>query len=1785
MAESLRQRLDFPSPIIKAQAVRDLVAAVLKEKAQSGRITQSSPQSPALATVWQQCCSDCPLVRSACCDAAVLLVSQGHADLHYVLNSVQNLLPSASNVQGLLKVIGRLLQMQVDQRDGHTTFTCPYSVRSCSHPYITVLENRADCWPALLLEIHHFIQQAAVRREPLYISMLAPFLHYLYCAPQRQPQHALLRHNLLRVLLPGQSEAALVHQDPPCPVSAELLLRLCQLLPHAQVDSLEAVVELCGFLAALLPVLASAAGEPCRSERTRLLLHLLCLCELCLRVGGDCGPVVGLMLQLLPSCRPLPLDHLLMGITLLLLRAPVGQQSSLLSLALRLLPEDAEPRPWLSPVLVLPVMQLLYCHDISEPLVDPKTCRQNRDLARSLLLRISEKTGEAKQSGSHLLLPVSTWYHELTLALSVLRKVATSPAEAADWLLAVSSSLSSSQQGLCCLSLTVSHLLITGEENICQLALRAGQAIAAADPSQVSSLIPVLLFKLGREKNPSVAHAVLKCLSNLGTHKLCAPMVLHNLRTLVSAPRLRPVAMRLMTALWKSQDRVYPELQRLLALPDCSGLLARDAQWEQSVAAAACLRDICRKRPYQHGSDMLSAIMLTLSHCTTAATAVPAALALQGLQELCRTEVVDLCSTWRRLGPVLSVDERPPVVKAFTEMLALVPQLTVKSEEFENLQKEVVSLLWKHTGSKDPVVASCGYRALAAFPEDVHTVNHLPEAARPAATLPDTEVEPEEEEVEDLSIPGPSFMKLMALTSAPVQPAFSLLLTSLVRQEMSQMPRGIYFSSLKAGSLGGQQGRTVAGIPSFLLKSYQKNKQPGLKPGLAAGLLLCYELPLQTEADSRASGRLVSLSQSYQHTLASLIREVNIEPCEWHHAIHLPKAWQNFMSRAFHAVLQGRRADLEMQLKKRTGNPQDLKEKQLCAWLWARDQLAEVIETTVRNGPIQGNSILALSALAAALAKFESSLPADCGQEGSGSVSSSTWLSMVVNTLLSLNSSSFKPRGAVLPWFLHHSCFRDNAGGTIARCSSSLALALLGPVLLGRQRDLLDQVVSALQSGLAGSSTADPSHFVHFHSAVALGMLVSSLCHHSGRYVSVQKDSDHLLTSLEALEQQAFSHDLDHNVGCVLGLALVLTAHCSDQHQHGHLNVTQSVDKMLHSLQESSGQGRLLQEVLSYAAACVCVSAFAGGLIDAAKAEQLMNTLRRLTEESQQVPGLSLALGSVVHGLSLCGHGKAVDLHPRLLAAWLKILLAESCPTLQRLAAVHGLVALVGSESYLFQTASHSELSSQNQGRLNEVIQAIKQVITFSGAIGLQSISACLLGHLHLARLSSGQTVTGVPQDFSYLSERSLIRAVVTVLSEAGKKGPEGVQPALVHTALEALASVGSSFQYPPMDWSAVLSPLMRLNFGEDVQHQCVMLSVCQAQSSQSAALFLSSWLSPPFVHSLSGRTRASLYQTLATWMTHVSEDKLHFYVETLGPQCFQKEAATLDCLLQGVAKALATPKLPNNCCLLLASTTRKIFNLLPNQIHGDALGVYVGLAQCLSEMSDSDIDGIARVAEAPGEKTCFILAYLTSCGRIPLLALNDIISSVLRGGPSHPIGRLLLHTFYQSRLATGPNTGVEKRMEWLLELMGHIRNVAYGTTTVSCGDTRQATDFLLQVFAAAVVSWADHQVPLLLGVRAQWFPGQLQATPTAGDGEESSGEDGLALCLLALPHCLHLLLATEPWNTHTHKCVDWLLSISEAPDQSLSSTTIHSVKASLLALKSFPEMKKKAVWTRAYGW
>lgn len=57
-------------------------------------------------------------------------------------------------------------------------------------------------------------------------------------------------------------------------------------------------------------------------------------------------------------------------------------------------------------------------------------------------------------------------------------------------------------------------------------------------------------------------------------------------------------------------------------------------------------------------------------------------------------------------------------------------------------------------------------------------------------------------------------------------------------------------------------------------------------------------------------------------------------------------------------------------------------------------------------------------------------------------------------------------------------------------------------------------------------------------------------------------------------------------------------------------------------------------------------------------------------------------------------------------------------------------------------------------------------------------------------------------------------------------------------------------------------------------------------------------------------------------------------------------------------------------------------------------------------------------------EKSCFVLAYLTSQGRLPFLALNDVIAGVLRGWPSQRVGWLLLQTFHQCHRAANATTG-----------------------------------------------------------------------------------------------------------------------------------------------------------------
>ncbi|XP_009946912.1 PREDICTED: focadhesin-like, partial [Leptosomus discolor] len=238
-----------------------------------------------------------------------------------------------------------------------------------------------------------------------------------------------------------------------------------------------------------------------------------------------------------------------------------------------------------------------------------------------------------------LLLPITSSYSSLYTTWKIIELMKEKSA-VTNWLSSVKSLLPVTTQVPPHVFLLLAYLLIKENGDSLHDVLQATTEIAKADCSQVPNLIPVLMFKLGRPLEPALYRDILYTLPTLGVHKVCVAQILRAIHMLGSTPKLRAITLRLMTSLWERQDRIYPELQKFLAMSDKPSLsVDKDAQWEKLIAKAACIRDICRQRPYQHGADMLAAISQVLNECTKPDQASPAAIVLQGLQALCEAEV------------------------------------------------------------------------------------------------------------------------------------------------------------------------------------------------------------------------------------------------------------------------------------------------------------------------------------------------------------------------------------------------------------------------------------------------------------------------------------------------------------------------------------------------------------------------------------------------------------------------------------------------------------------------------------------------------------------------------------------------------------------------------------------------------------------------------------------------------------------------------------------------------------------------------------------------------------------------------------------------------------------------------------------------------------------------------------------------------------------------------------------------------------------------------------------
>eukprot|EP00061_Rhincodon_typus_P011416 g36399.t1 len=130
------------------------------------------------------------------------------------------------------------------------------------------------------------------------------------------------------------------------------------------------------------------------------------------------------------------------------------------------------------------------------------------------------------------------------------------------WLSSIKSTLAVNDKVPEHIALVIAYVILKEDGESLRFALDTAKDLAKADTFQAPHLISVLMFKLGRPLEPTLYHAILYTLPALGTHK----------------------------------DRVYPELQKFMALVDMPSVsLVKEDQWEQMIAKAATIRDICRK--------------------------------------------------------------------------------------------------------------------------------------------------------------------------------------------------------------------------------------------------------------------------------------------------------------------------------------------------------------------------------------------------------------------------------------------------------------------------------------------------------------------------------------------------------------------------------------------------------------------------------------------------------------------------------------------------------------------------------------------------------------------------------------------------------------------------------------------------------------------------------------------------------------------------------------------------------------------------------------------------------------------------------------------------------------------------------------------------------------------------------------------------------------------------------------------------------------------------------------
>ncbi|XP_070176499.1 focadhesin-like [Littorina saxatilis] len=1358
-----------------------------------------------------------------------------------------------------------------------------------------------------------------------------------------------------------------------------------------------------------------------------------------------------------------------------------------------------------------------------------------------------------------------------------------------------------------------SVLVVHPNSAVTSLALDVLVQMARLDNTKAPLFLPLLLYCLGRETAPESRLLFLEHMPLMAQHKLCVAPILKTLQALMTSPRLRPLTIRLMTSLWSLQDRCFPQLLKAIGedqtgagTKKSSSSLSSSLPFDVLLAKAAAVKEICRLRPEQHGAELLSPLSNILTSATDQQGAAPSALALEGLYHLCEAEVIDIQSAWGVLSKQLSSDKRNVVIVKICELFSLIPSLAVSTPEYEIFQERCVQQLWQYTQSTDPTVQGAAYQALASFPVDAFRVGHLPrqvcEELHSQAEVVRQQQEGSDVTVDTLFnfIPGVCFTRLLQTVPHTALQDYGAFLSSMVGKEVDKLPRGIHHNATRRQGVSTNQDRAIGSIPTFVTQQYDKTKQPGLRPSLAAALLFCFDPPVEVGRDGRPRKHyLVRHGKLYIDTFKTLLNEVPVQPSEWHRSLLMPQAWTSFVDRLCLALIESRKAEVDLQAKHGHISEDQKEEKTLTAWLFARDSIVDTLKVASKGNPSQqANAVLALASLVVFVHRYGNGLDPEEMKECDAAtehLSQSHWLTVAVDTILSIRDVTHRSRGKLLGLGQQRSAEDRTSASSLAQATACVCLATLAPCLTAGHSDVILLVLRELTSCLPGGKKAPDSPVLLFHSGLGLGMLLGRLFEDRFCDVGGRRGQTAVWQSMGALEDCCMDTARENRTGCVLGLGLALTGLCQEGQSESRVHVTAMWGK-LGPLLDNTPPGDSAYQALCFCLACVSGAAFTATILKVEHINASLHQLEMAHNKNTQTTGTSLGLGMLCYTLSRMGHPGVAELRQTLTSLWLKAVTTEGTPPMERISSLNGLMALIGSEQSLVVVQSGVSLASSDV-KVSEVIEVVTRIVLSDPDLGIQSNAAWMLGHLHMSACAVAENRATVPTNYGYLPEASFLRAIVDLLLEAGQQGPERISEEHVKVALTSLQEEVRRV-LPPLNWAGVLSPLMRMNFGEECKRAGLALAVSQSSAAPTAAMFLSSWLTPPLSMTLTDESKRALFKALPTLIKAVPGSILSTFLERSCAQPFQQpplDQSLATCVLQGLTAAVRVTDPPEAVTALLYTTIGKLYSLMPAEFHP---GLYKAMGECLACVPDEIFDSITVEDYMSGKCTLrgfFIGCYLVARGNQPITLLNGLIDSAMNSPQcsSDAMLYMLAHCFWlvvEQRSATDLS-GPMARLNWLLELLGHTRNVVTGAVPLTSSEQslKKAVEFSIMVVAVAM--------NLLTSVRPSSDFGLDPALLRVMDNEKATStvkleslkdKDSIPDWIKELEdtflhHLPSAVLSFErtPWDQLLPKVYDWLVEMNRLADDALPFDVRRYITASLLMLRHSSEFRKTANWTR----